>query len=51
MFSLEQDRIECMVRLKFHTTNNKVEYGALIVGLDLVRMVGAENMIIHYDSQ
>ena len=51
LFSPKQDRIECMVRLEFHTNNNEVEYEALIVGLDLTRVAGAENMIIHCDSQ
>ena len=51
LFSLEQDRIECMVRLEFHTTNNVTDYEALIAGLDLAKAVGAENMIIHCDSQ
>ena len=49
--SLEEDRIECMIRLEFHTTNNEAEYEALIARLDLVRAAGAENMIIHCDSQ
>ena len=40
-----------MVRLEFHTTNNEAEYETLIAGLDLARVVGAENMIIHCDSQ
>ena len=40
-----------MVQLEFHTTNNEAEYEALIAGLDLTRAAGAENMIIHYDSQ
>ena len=40
-----------MVQLEFHTTNNEAEYEALIAGLDLVRAAGAENMIIHCDSQ
>ena len=51
LFSPEQDRIKYMVRLKFHTTNNEAEYETLIAGLDLARVVGAENMIIHCDSQ
>ena len=50
LFSLEEDRIECMIRLEFHTTNNEAEYEALIVGLDLARAVKVENMIIHYNS-
>ena len=24
--SLKEDRIECMIRLEFHTTNNEAEY-------------------------
>ena len=49
--SPEEDRIECMIRLEFHTTNNEAEYEALIARLDLVRAAGAENMIIYCDSQ
>ena len=40
-----------MIRLDFPTTNNEVEYEALIAGLDLAKAAGAENMIIHCDSQ
>ena len=40
-----------MVRLEFHTTNNETKYEALIAGLDLAKAAGAENMIIHCDSQ
>ena len=46
----EGDKIECMIRLDFPTTNNKAEYEALIAGLDLAKAAGAENMIIHCDS-
>ena len=46
----EGDKIECMIKLDFPTTNNKAEYEALVVGLDLAKVVGAENMIIHCDS-
>ena len=49
--TLEGDKIECMIRLDFPTTNNKAEYEALVAGLDLVKAVGAENMIVHCDSQ
>ena len=45
------DKIECMIRLDFPTTNNEAEYEALVAGLDLVRAAGAGNMIIHCDSQ
>ena len=51
LISPKEDRIECMIRLEFHTTKNEAEYEALIVGLDLPRAAGAENIIIHYDSQ
>ena len=40
-----------MIRLDFPTTNNETEYEALVAGLDLARAAGAENMIIHCDSQ
>ena len=47
----EGDKIECMIRLDFPTTNNEAEYEALVAGLDLARAVGVENVIIHCDSQ
>ena len=45
------DKIECMIRLDFPTTNNEVEYEALVAGLDLAKAAGAENMVVHCDSQ
>ena len=51
LFSPKEDKIECMIRLKFHATNNEVEYKALIARLDLARAAGAKNMIIHCNSQ
>ena len=51
LISPEEDKIECMIRLEFHTINNEAKYEALIAGLDLARAVGAENMVIHCDSQ
>ena len=47
----EGDKIECMIRLDFPTTNNEAEYEALVAGLDLAKAAGAESMIIHCDSQ
>ena len=47
----EGDKIKCMIRLDFPTTNNEAEYEALVAGLDLVKVAGAENMIMHYDSR
>ena len=46
----EGDKIECMVRLDFPTTNNEAEYEALVAGLDLTRAAGAENMVVYCDS-
>ena len=47
----EGDKIECMIRLDFPTTNNEAKYEALVVGLDFAKAAGAESMIIHCDSQ
>ena len=49
--SPKRDEIECMVRLDFPTTNNEVEYKALIAGLDLAKATKAASVIIHCDSQ
>ena len=48
--SPERDKIECMVRLDFLTTNNEAEYEALVTGLDLAKAVGAVSVVIHCDS-
>ena len=47
----EGDKIECMIRLDFPTTNNEVEYEALVAKLDLAKAAGAENVVVHCDSQ
>ena len=47
----EGDKIECMIRLDLLTTNNEVEYEALMAGLDLAKAAGAENVVMHCDSQ
>ena len=47
----EGDKIECMIRLDFPTTNNEAKYEALVARLDLAKAAGAENMIMHCDSQ
>ena len=49
--SSEGDKFECMIHLNFPTTNNEVEYQALITGLDLAKAVGVENLVIYCDSQ
>ena len=47
----EGDKIECMIRLDFPTTNNEAKYEALVARLDLAKAAGAKNMIMHCDSQ
>ena len=51
LLSSEGDVVECMVRLDFPTTNNEVEYEALVAGLDLTRAAGATSVVIYCDSQ
>ena len=51
LYSLEGDKIEFMVRRDFPTTNNEADYEALIVGLDLAKVVEAENLVVYCDSQ
>ena len=36
---------------RFPTTNNEVEYEALITGLDLAKAVRAANVVVYCDSQ
>ena len=47
----EGDKIECMIWLDFPTTKNEAEYEALVARLDLAKAIGAENMVVHCDSQ
>ena len=51
LHTLEGDKIKCMIRLDFPTTNNKAEYEALVAGLDLAKAARVENMVIYCDSQ
>ena len=51
LHTLEGDKIECIVRLDFPTTNNEAKYEALIARLDLAKAVEAENMVVYCDSQ
>ena len=46
----EGDKIECMVRLDFPTTN-KAEYETLIARPDLAKAAGATNVIVYCDFQ
>ncbi|XP_075633857.1 uncharacterized protein LOC142606379 [Castanea sativa] len=45
------DKIECMIRLGFTTTNNEAEYEALVAGLDLAIAAGAKSVVVYSDSQ
>ena len=45
------DKIECIIRLDFPMTNNEADYEALVAGLDLAKAAGAENVVLHCDSQ
>ena len=47
----EGDKIKCIIRLDFPTNNNEAKHEALVAGLDLAKAAGAENMIMHCDSQ
>ena len=38
--SPEGDTIECAIRLQFSITNNEAEYEAVLLGLDLAKVVG-----------
>ena len=51
LLSPEGDRVKCMVRLDYPTTNNEAKYKALVAGLDLAKAAGATNVVIHCDSQ
>uniref|UniRef100_A0A7N2MBY2 Uncharacterized protein n=1 Tax=Quercus lobata TaxID=97700 RepID=A0A7N2MBY2_QUELO len=51
LLSPEGDRIECMVRLDFPTTNNEAEYEAVVVGLDLAKAAGAARVVVYCDFQ
>ncbi|XP_050259010.1 uncharacterized protein LOC126704009 [Quercus robur] len=51
LHSPEGDKIECMVHLDFLMTNNEVKYEALIVGLDLAKAAGVENLVVYCDFQ
>ena len=45
------DKIECMIRLDFPTTNNEAEYEALLAGMDHTKVAGVENMVVYCNSQ
>ena len=46
-----RERIEQAIRLDFPVSNNKAEYEAILVGIDLVISVSSYKIIIQSDSQ
>ena len=51
LLSPEGDKIKCMVRLDFPTSNNEAEYKALVAGLDLAKATGAASVVLYCDFQ
>ena len=51
LHSPEGDEIKYMVRLNFPTTNNEAKYEVLVARLDLAKVAGATNVVVHCDSQ
>ena len=49
--SPEGDRLKHKVRLQYQTTNNEVEYEAILKGLELATSVEAKSILILGDSQ
>ena len=48
--SLEGDKLRCKVRLQYQTTNNEVEYEALLKRLELAKSVEARSILVLGDS-
>ena len=51
MQSPEGDSLTYKVRLQYQTTNNEVEYEALLKGLKLAKSIEAKSILILGDSQ
>ena len=49
--SPEGDKLTYKVRLQYQTTNNEVEYEALLKGLELAKSIEAKSILILGDSQ
>jgi hypothetical protein len=47
----DREELSSSLRLKFKTTNNEVEYEAVIVGLEMALELGVKSMEIWSDSQ
>ena len=51
MKSLEGDKLKYVARPQCQTTNDEVEYEALLKGLELAKSLKAELVVVHGDSQ
>ncbi|CAL8117166.1 unnamed protein product [Prunus armeniaca] len=51
LISLDKVVLEYALRFKFHASNNKAEYEALLAGLQLAKEMGANQIQIFNDSQ
>lgn len=51
LIALHGEEIRFTIRLSFQASNNKVEYKALLVGLQVAQAVNASKAIMYYDSQ
>ena len=51
LISLEKLIVEESLRLGFSTTNNKVEYEALLEGMFMVQRMGGKSATIFFDSK
>ena len=49
--SPKRDKLKHKIRLQYQTTNNEVEYEALLKGLELAKSVEARSILILGDSQ
>ena len=49
--SPEGDKLKYAARLQYQTTNNEVEYEALLKGLELAKSLRAELIVVQGDSQ
>ena len=49
--SPEGDKLKHKVHLQYQTTNNEVEYKALLKGLELAKSVEAKSIVVLGDSQ
>ena len=49
--TLNGEMIENAIQLDFPVSNNETEYEAILAGVNLVKPVSSEKLIIHSDSQ